>query len=293
MKVIVICGGNSAEKEISVKSGLAIFSAVKKKYKSEILFLKDDFSIIDKHYENGDIIFNALHGGYGEDGKIQSFFEARNYGFIGSNSKSCKIAIDKTRCKFFAKNINIPVPFSRIYNQDLSVIDDFDQSFVIKPNTEGSSVGFRKNLSKIKALKFLEKNKHKEMMIEELIIGREITVSILGNSVLPIVEIIPKDGTYDYESKYTEGLTSYFVPADIESEITSYISRKTMQLFQEIGCKDYARFDYILSKDNKPFFLEANTYPGMTKTSLFPKSAASLKMDFDSLIYKLISMNEK
>lgn len=293
MKVIVICGGNSAEKEISVKSGLAIFSAVKKKYKSEILFLKDDFSIIDKYYKDGDIIFNALHGGYGEDGTIQSFFEKRNFRFIGSDSKSCKIAINKTKSKIFAKKINISVPFSRIYNDDFSIIDDFNQSFIIKPNSEGSSVGFKKNLSKIKALKFLKKNKHKEMMIEELIIGREITVSILNSSVLPIVEIIPKNGIYDYKSKYTQGLTSYVVPADIEDEILKDIQRKTLQLFHEIGCKDYARFDYILSSENKPFFLEVNTYPGMTKTSLFPKSAASSKIDFNSLIDRLILMNKK
>lgn len=293
MKVIVICGGNSAEKEISVKSGLSIFSSVKRKYKSEIIFLKNDFSVIDKHYKNGDIIFNALHGGYGEDGTIQSFFEKRNYNFIGSGSKSCQIAIDKSKCKILAKKIGISVPFSRIYNQDHSIIDDFNQSFIIKPNCEGSSIGFKNNLTKIQALKFLQKNKQKEMMIEELIIGKEITVSILGSEVLPIIEIIPKNGIYDYRSKYTNGLTSYNVPADLDSDVKLYIQNKTIQLFNKIECKDYARFDYILNNENEPFFLEVNTYPGMTKTSLFPKSAASLNIDFESLISRLILMNEK
>ena len=293
MKVIVVCGGNSAEKEISVKSGLSIFSSIKRKYKSEIIFLKNDYSIIDQHYKNGDIIFNALHGGYGEDGTIQSFFEKRNYKFIGSGSKSCKIAMDKSKCKTFAKKIGIPVPFSRVYNQDPSVIDDFNQSFIIKPNCEGSSIGFKNNLTKIQALKFLLKNKQKKMMIEELIIGKEITVSVLGGQVLPIIEIVPKNGIYDYKSKYTNGLTSYNVPADLDLDVKLHIQDKTIQLFNEIGCKDYARFDYILNNENEPFFLEVNTYPGMTKMSLFPMAAASLNIDFGSLINRLILMNKK
>ena len=290
MKIIIICGGNSSEKEISIKSGMSVFSSVKKKYDSEILLLSDDYSIIKDTYREGDIVFNALHGGYGESGEIQSFFEKENINFIGSGSRACEIAMDKSRCKRVAQKLDILVPFERIFSGDTSIYEEFQVPFIIKPNNEGSSVGFNIINSQKEMLRALKANKERKVMFEEFINGREITVSILGDKVLPIVEIIPNSGVYDYTSKYTKGKSSYIVPAVMNLDVELQIKNQSMELFNEIGCEDYSRIDYILSDENIPYFLEINTSPGMTETSLFPKSAASIKLDFDSLIKKIISL---
>ena len=290
MKIIIICGGNSSEKEISVKSGMSVFSSIKKKYDAEILLLSNDYSIIKNTYKDGDIVLNALHGGYGESGEIQSFFEKEGIDFIGSGSKACEIAMDKSQCKKVAEQLGIFVPFGRIFSGDMSIYDEFQRPFIIKPNNEGSSVGFNIIDSRKQMLKALKANKNREVVFEEFISGREITVSILGSEVLPIVEIIPNNGVYDYDSKYTKGKSSYIVPAEINSEAESQIKNQSIELFNKIGCKDYSRIDYILSDENIPYFLEINTSPGMTETSLFPKSAASVKLSFDSLIEKIISL---
>ena len=139
-------------------------------------------------------------------------------------------------------------------------------------------------------LKVLKKSDSQEIIFEEFIKGREITVSVLSDQALPIVEIIPHGGVYDYDSKYVKGKTDYIVPADIDIDLEREIKNKTLELFKKINCRHYGRVDYILSEENIPFFLEINTSPGMTETSLFPKSAKSANFSFDQLIQKLISL---
>ena len=216
MKIIVICGGNSSEKEISVKSGMAIFSSVRKKYKSKILLLKNNYKIVKDDYKDGDLVFNALHGGYGESGEIQGFFESEGIDFIGSRSKACSIAINKKKCKKIAIELGVKSPPDRELDP---FFEDFDKPFIIKPNQEGSSVGFFIVNNKKDMLKAVKFNKGNDVIFEEFIKGREITVSVLGDEVLPIVEIIPRQGVYDYDSKYTKGKTDYIVPAKIDSKV--------------------------------------------------------------------------
>lgn len=290
MKIIIICGGNSSEKEISVKSGMAIFSSVKKKYESEIILLNNDYSVVKDKYKDGDLVFNALHGGYGENGEIQEFFEKEGINFIGSGSKACKIAINKNRCKRVASDLNMRTPFGKIFNGDISIFDEFEAPFVMKPNREGSSVGFSIINNKKEMLQSLKKNNHQEIIFEEFIKGRELTVSVLGDQILPIVEIIPRQGVYDYDSKYSKGKTDYITPAGIDLDTEKIIKTKTLELFKKINCKDYGRVDYILSQENIPFFLEINTSPGMTETSLFPKSANAENICFNKLIERIISL---
>ena len=290
MKIIIICGGNSSEKEISVKSGVSIFASIKKKYKSEILLLDNDYTIVKDSYKDGDLIFNALHGGYGENGEIQKFFETEEMDFIGSGSEACKIAINKDRCKKIASELNINTPFGKMFNNDLSAFEEFSTPFIIKPNREGSSVGFSVINNKKEMLKSLKKINQQEIIFEEFIKGREITVSVLDGEVLPIVEIVPQGGVYDYESKYVKGKTDYIVPARIDLDLEKVIKDKTLELFKKINCRHYSRIDYILSEENIPFFLEINTSPGMTETSLFPKSGKGANLSFDELVEKIISL---
>ena len=285
MKIIVICGGNSSEKEVSIRSGRAVFSSIQKKYNAKILLLENDYRILDNHYCPGDIVFNALHGGYGESGEIQSFFENRKISFTGSGSRACHIAIDKKKCKKVAVGLGIKSPASR---NIFSFHEDFSSPFIIKPNKEGSSVGFFIINSKKEMLKAMKFNKGSDVIFEDYIKGRELTVSILNNKVLPIVEIIPESGIYDYDSKYSLGKTSYNTPAKIDLRTESFLKKKSLEIFNAIGCRDYARIDYILSEDNVPYFLEINTSPGMTETSLFPKSANQAGLSFDNLIEQIV-----
>ena len=293
MKIIIICGGNSSEKEISVKSGMSIFLSIQKFCSSKILLLKNNYKIIKDYYRDGDIIFNALHGGYGESGEIQEFFEKEGMNFIGSGSKACQIAIDKQKCKKVALKLNIKTPFGKIFRNEVSIFEDFNKPFIIKPNMEGSSVGFFIVNNKKEMLKALKYNKSNDVIFEDFIKGRELTVSILNNKVLPIIEIIPKSGIYDYESKYTIGMSSYSIPAKIDLNIEKNIKEKSLEIFNSIGCRDYIRIDYILSNDNTPYFLEINTSPGMTKTSLFPKSAEKANLSFDRLVKEIINLEKR
>tara|TARA_Y100001970_G_C14076676_1_gene772368 strand:- start:80 stop:964 length:885 start_codon:yes stop_codon:yes gene_type:complete len=294
MKVIIIYGGNSSEKEISIKTGIAVSKSLDKVFNTKMIMVNDDYKIINNFYSEGDVVFNALHGGYGENGEIQEFFEIEKINFIGSGSKACNIAIDKMKSKKIANSIGCLTPYGKIV-EDASVFGDFSTPFIIKPNKEGSSVGFSQIYSKKDfedALKVNKKYKY-ELLAEEKIEGREITVSILDGKALPIVEIIPHSNVYDYESKYVVGKTDYIVPAIIDSSITNKIMSISEKIHHEIGCKHYSRIDYILDSDNQLYFLEINTSPGMTATSLFPKSAKSSGMKFDDLLLKLVGLVKK
>ena len=291
MKVIIIYGGNSSEKEISIKTGMAVNKCLRNTFKTKMLLLGDNYKIVEDHYETGDIIFNGLHGGYGENGEIQSFFEDRGINFIGSKSKACRIAIDKIKSKKIVRSLDCLVPYGKIV-EGLETFNDFTPPFIIKPNTEGSSVGFSEILSDKNfknALKLNRKYKH-QLLAEEKIEGREITVPILDGKVLPIVEIIPHKKIYDYESKYVMGKTDYVVPAKIEKSLEKKIAKISEKIYLKIGCRHYSRIDYILSAEEELYFLEINTYPGMTDTSLFPKSAHSAHMSFNELIIKLVDL---
>ena len=144
MKVIIICGGNSLEKEISVKTGMSVHKSLKKTFETQLLFLNDNYKQIENIYNKGDVVFNALHGGYGENGQIQSFFEAEKINFIGSGSKACQSAISKDLCKSLAQSIDIQVPYGKKIKSGDFIYNDFEKPFIIKPDHEGSSVGFFK-----------------------------------------------------------------------------------------------------------------------------------------------------
>jgi len=292
MKVIIIYGGNSSEKEISVKTGIAVNKSLKKTFKTELLFLDDNYKKIKNIYKEGDVVFNALHGGYGENGQIQSFLEKEKINFIGSGSKACKSAMSKNLCKKLAKSIGVQVPYSKKINSDSFIYNDFKKPFIIKPDHEGSSIGVFKIKSEKEMLRAIKENKKitSQIIAEEFINGREITVPILDDKVLPIIEICPKHENYDYECKYTLGMSSYKIPAKIDQNIKDKIEKNSLKIFNKIKARHYSRVDYILTDENVPYFLEVNTYPGMAKTSLFPMSSSAIGLDFDSLIIKLVKL---
>jgi len=292
-------GGSSSEKNISIKTANAIIASLSNRYSIEPINITfdGDFSFL-KQVKKRDVIFNALHGGFGENGDIQSIFEMNGLIYTGSDSKASRICMNKHLSKLLAQSEGVRVPRWILYkdnnNQKLfnSNEDKFSYPLIIKPNDEGSTVGLTKvdnkekvDMAILSALEF-----SKEIMVEEYISGREITVGILGNRALPIVEIFPKKDLFDYECKYSDGMSRYEVPANLDKDLAIKIQKDAIKIHESIGCRHYSRVDFMLDKDNNYYFLEINSLPGMTSTSLLPMAAKEAGLEFNQLIDIILNM---
>ena len=281
---------------MSINSGKAVINACKKlEYKiSEFHLSTNKIDNILPELKKLDFVFLALHGVFGEDGSIQAILDKSSIKYNGSCSSSSKNCFDKSFTKRLAKDNNILTPCFTVI--DKKNFDNFKFNFrksVIKPNKQGSSVGFSVIDDKDKIFDAidlaLEYDSH--AIIEEFIEGREITVSILGDEVLPIIEIKPNDGIYDYKSKYTKGASNYLCPANISESKSEEIKNIAIKIHQLSNCKVYSRVDFRLDKNNKCWLLEINTLPGMTETSLFPMAAKAIGLSFEDLIDKIIKLS--
>jgi D-alanine-D-alanine ligase len=330
MKIAVLLGGTSSERDVSISSGIAIAKALQnlghkviavdcafgdqqidinainplglvKQTPSDIekrqkelnrnLFKTIDFLLAEKI----DLVFNALHGGYGENGQLQALLELADIPFTGSGSVASALGMDKHLSKIFFRAHNVPTAdwlyLTRGDAVDLDKIANLGMPLVVKPNSQGSTVGLTilhdmAGLNKALELAF----EHDDaVLIETFIPGREITVGIVHDRALPIVEIVPKSGFYDYESKYQSGKTDYFCPADIPEELTAAIQASAMTVFKAIGCRGYARVDYRLTESGDYYCLEINTLPGMTATSLVPKAAKAAGLSFEELLNTILN----
>jgi D-alanine-D-alanine ligase len=257
-------------------------------------------------FDGTDFVFLGLHGKFGEDGKIQSMLDLRHMKYTGSDYFASALAFNKEVAKVIFSNNNIPTPrwmFSLSEHEALSeeflkkVHKQLAFPIVVKPDDDGSSVGITilkdendyKAYAKAVQLAF---NYSKKILFEKYIEGKELTVSILGDEAFPVIEIRPKDGIYDYEHKYTKGMTEYICPAHLLEPETKRIQELALKAHNTLGCKVYSRVDFLQSSFDKEFYcLEVNTLPGMTETSLVPKSANAMKMDFTMLIDKLIQLS--
>jgi D-alanine-D-alanine ligase len=308
--IAIIFGGDSDEKDVSVNTGLSVIEAIKNDYNISPINITnvsfEDISnlnsnnnkyseLFDKLF-NVDVVFIALHGGYGEDGRIQKYFEKHNINYTGSKSKASSIAIDKNRTKIIAKKINIPIIKwiilnSEKYNEKDSneMINNLSFPLIIKPNNGGSTIGlfYVKDLSEFRT-KILEAFKYSaEVMVEEYINGIEISIPIINSVAFPIIEINPSGFLYDYKSKYSKNGSEYSIPAKIKDDLARKITNNAISLYNKIGCRHYARIDFLV-KDNKHYLLEVNTLPGLTSTSLLPKSAKYAGLSYKNLIKKII-----
>ena len=294
-KVCVLFGGSSTERDVSIHTGLAVIEAIKEKFLVQSINLSDNFKYLNKKLLDVDLVFLALHGGYGEDGTIQKYLEKHKIPYTGSDSKSSSIAIDKHKTKLIAKNNNIPILDWLVAKNEKEIKTNLLKfPLILKPNDGGSTIGlyycedlevFKKNIKE--AFKF-----SKEIMIEKYINAREVSVPILDGQVLPIIEIFPTGFLYDYDSKYKEKGSNYEVPAKIEDKISRKLANDSIKLYREIGCRHYARVDFLLCED-KHYLLEINTLPGLTSTSLLPKSASKIGLDYVSLVEKIINISLK
>lgn len=288
---------------MSLKSGEAVAKAcIELSLDFEHFILKDEeFGTTLDSLKKFDFVFIALHGTFGEDGTIQRILEENNIPFNGSNSKASKLCFDKAAVKILAKENDILTPdFFQIKDID-NIIENSNfsifQDYVVKPNQQGSSLGiFRKKdlindfEKKLKSIFELDT----QILIEEFIDGREVTVGILNGKTLPIIEIKPKREFYDFRSKYSKGSSEYFCPAEIESNIEDKLIKNSLKIHQLTGCDVYSRVDFRIDRNGNPWFLEINTLPGLTETSLFPLASKKAGINFEKMILNLINLsNEK
>ena len=286
-------GGPSEEKEDSIATGKAVIKAcVENGYTTSEFGFDTNYKKYLKDLKKQNIIFNALHGGIGENGKIQAWLDENDIKYTGSGAIASSLCMDKAASKIIAKKNGIETP-------EWQLIQKVDQEvkitlpFVVKPNDQGSTVGLSivENDQFIQPAIDLAFQHGNKVIIEKFISGRELTIPIINEDAYPIVEINPKGNYYDYECKYTPGMSEYSCPADLDQNLVEKIESNTMILFKNFDCSVYARADYILDKTGVPYFLEMNTLPGMTSTSLVPKSAYARGQSFKKLISNIIELS--
>jgi D-alanine-D-alanine ligase len=323
-KVALLVGGTSPERQVSKMSGKGVLQALMALHyptiiidpayglnqpkEEELFFLEKDYTnISNRNYidainsrllDDVDVVFSALHGKWAEDGTIQSLLELRGLKYTGSKVLASALAMDKEMSKVIFRQAGVQTPdwFSVKYrNFEPSLIaDEIKQKFgfpcIIKANDQGSTVGlkFVKDESEVEEGILIAQKYSAKALIEKYIPGRELTVAVLINETLPVLEIVPKSGLYDYKSKYTSGMSEYIVPADIPKDVAAKAQKQALTAFHSLGCEGYARVDFRLDNDNELYCLEVNTLPGMTPLSLVPKAAKAVGISFEELIKKII-----
>ena len=292
-------GGTSAERDVSLKSGEAVANAcLELGYEAVIVDFNGDYNSIINDLKSSNIVFNALHGTIGEDGTIQSWLDENNINYTGSGSRSSRLCMNKNESKkIILKNQYLTPSWSVVKNNDEkitdAIIESIDFPSIVKPNAQGSTFGLSivNNKSELVEAIRLAREYDDTILIEKYIIGREITIGILGNKALPIVEIIPEHQLYDYECKYSPGMSEYMCPANIEPLKEKQIKKDSENIFRLLGCSGYGRLDFLLDENGRYFFLELNTLPGLTSTSLLPIAAEKSGKSFTELVDTIINLS--
>jgi D-alanine-D-alanine ligase len=292
-RIAVLMGGQSAEREISIRSGRAVWTAlIRKGY--DAIPLEVDSSVVARLREvRGQIAFIALHGPGGEDGTIQGMLEVLHIPYTGSGVRACAVAMDKAITKSILEHGGIPVPrgFVRTIRERRKPLPSgFRFPLVVKPVSQGSTLGItivRKSRDLSKGLEAAFAY-GATVLIEEYIDGRELTVGILNDRPLPVVEIIPRSGFYDFAAKYTPGASVYKAPAPLSSRQTKQIQALALDVHRHFGCRGATRVDFRMDRKGSPFVLELNTVPGMTETSLLPMAAKAARLSYEDMVEAIL-----
>ncbi len=283
--IAILAGGVSAEREVSLASGKAVKQACDTLGLNATLVDVDYTIAAELQTLKPDVAFVALHGTMGEDGAIQGLLEWLRIPYTHSGVTACALAMEKRVAKHIVAQAAVPV----LDDQRILSADDITLPlpYVIKPIADGSSVGVHVVHTKEEANNLPDFTA--PMMAEPFFSGIELTVGVLGNDVLDVIEIRPQDGMYDYAHKYTAGLTDYIIPAKIPESITNAIQTHGLQAHRALGCKDISRSDFLYNPDtNALIYLETNTHPGFTSTSLLPKMAAHRGQSFEEMVLFLL-----
>ena len=285
MKIAVFMGGISSEREISLKTGKAILeSLIRQGYDAYGVTLTKE-NLLSAFIENEyDLAYLALHGIYGEDGRIQGLLDVLGKKYTGSNMTASAVSMDKNLTKYIAQSIGVLTPKSYT-KEDIKNITHFP--IVVKPAFEGSSIGLYICNSLEEIEKAIKESGDKEITIEDFIQGDELTVGVIEGEPLGVIRIKPKNGLYDYTSKYTKGMSEYEFPAKISEKAYEIAMKNAALIHERLGMSGISRSDFILRGD-EVFFLEVNSCPGMTETSLVPKVATLKGYSFDDLTRKMV-----
>jgi len=292
-KVAVIYGGTSAERDVSLMSGKAVHEGLIANKVDSYLIDSQSYDLQNLKTDKFDRVWIALHGRGGEDGSLQGALEYLNIPYTGSGVLSSALCMDKLRSKqiFLANNLATPkwmLVDSETTEADL--LDGLGLPLVIKPSNEGSSIG----MSIVNEASLLSQAIQEALLLdatiiaEEYISGKELTVSVLHDQVLPIVHIETPRVFYDYEAKYFSDNTQYHCPADLPKPLVQEISDMTLKAFRALGAYGWGRVDFMLNENNQPTLLEINTLPGMTSHSLTPMAAAAVNISFADLVWKIL-----
>ncbi|WP_100372670.1 D-alanine--D-alanine ligase [Bacillus sp. FJAT-45037] len=304
MKIAVLYGGISAERDVSLSSGKGIIKALESN--------GHDVVGIDFHPErleeilslDVDLVYIGLHGRFGEDGKVQALLDMLKIDYVGSGVQGSALAMDKARSKLFFEQEGTRVAkqhvlYKHSYNKEATKVE-IPYPLVVKPNQEGSTIGITFANNEEELLNGIESafKLDETVLIEEFISGKEVTVAVMGNrgseKALPVVEIVPKNKYYDYEAKYAVGMSEHIVPARLSAAQTEYVQKHAVLAHQTLGCDIYSRVDFIVPEDGKdPVILEVNTLPGMTPTSLYPDAAREIGLSYDQMIEELVQLSTK
>jgi D-alanine-D-alanine ligase len=287
----VLMGGASAEREVSLKSGAAVLGALKGRgYRASGIDAGADLCEVLRK-EKIEIAFIVLHGGHGENGAIQGLLEVLGIPYTGSGVLASALAMDKEATKKIFLHHAIPVAPFAVLGRAKGTAPGFPLPWVVKPATEGSSIGVSIVKDDAAAAAAVDDafRYGERVVIEKYIRGKEVQVGILGDGVLGAVEVRPKTEFYSYEAKYTAGMTEYILPPEISPTLREDAEKTALLAHQALGCRGATRVDLIIDDENKSYVLEVNTIPGMTETSLLPKIARQSGLDFPALIEAILS----
>jgi len=289
--IVVMRGGPSAEREVSLRSGEAVAKALRS--------LGHQVTELDPQPcswrlpDETQVVFLALHGTYGEDGAVQAELDHMGVPYTGCSAEASRLAFDKVLTKNRCAATGVPVTKSLVVESATTPWPrGWNPPVVLKPVRQGSSVGlqFVDRVEDWPAALKEALRYDSQVLVEPRIIGRECTVGILGGRALPIVEVRPRSGAYDYRSKYTKGETDYFCPADFDADMTARIQEAALGAFRAVGARDYSRVDVMVTAAGEPVVLEVNTLPGMTETSLFPKAAVAAGFSYAELCQRMVEL---
>jgi len=291
--IVVLCGGPSTEREVSLVSGQAVAHALQQEYTVELIALQDK-ALPDHLQPQEVIIFPAMHGAFGEDGELQGLLEERRFVYVGSDARASALCMNKAATKAVVRGATgFQVGKERVFTaadkpQAADIVAEIGEAVVFKPIDSGSSVGLEFATGMRSIATVLSQLAGSDWMVEARVSGREMTIGLLRGEAMGLVEIVPTGGVYDYQHKYTQGATEYRVPAAVSAAVMADIEAWAEQAFKLCGCRDFARVDFILDSEHRAHFLEINTLPGLTPTSLFPKSASDRGYDFHRLLRAMV-----
>ncbi len=292
-QIVVLCGGVSTEREVSLGSGKASAVALARAWPTRLIDVQKAELPRGLRPER-DLVFSTLHGTFGEDGGMQRLLEAAGIAYAGCDAASSALTFDKNLTKQTVAEAGVPVIPGLIFQAHAKpaasgIADRLGASVVIKPLKGGSSVGLHLCATVAEIEAALAEIEEGEWLVEKRVYGREITVGILHGRALPVVEIAPRSGVFDYASKYTKGLTEYLAPAPLPPAVANRAQVEAERAFAACGCRDYGRIDFMVTEDEQVHFLEINTLPGMKETSLLPMGAQCDGLDFTALVRELVA----